>query len=285
MRFTLLGPIGVELTGGIFKGITGKRQQALLASLLIKACQPVSVSELCRELWGESPPMTAKNSLQVHVSRLRRQLQTLANPPQSAPRIRYWSEAYSIVISFEDLDVHIFRQYIHQAHVAMSDDREASRQLLGEALLLWKGPPLGAAAPAGPLCASSAAQLNEEYLAALETKLSLDILCAGPTAALGELRRVSSLHPWHESITALLMTALYLSGRQAEALKVYYEARKRLNEDLGLVPSDQLECRFRDILRGRVSLTALSPIPLRPSTRNHSSEEHSSGFESHKTNE
>jgi hypothetical protein len=54
--------------------VSGSKQRALLAMLLLHANEVVSTERLIDELWGEQPPETAGKSLQIYVSRLRKAL-------------------------------------------------------------------------------------------------------------------------------------------------------------------------------------------------------------------
>ena len=54
--------------------VAGAKQRALLAMLLLHANDVVSADRLMDALWGDEPPETAKNALQVHVSQLRKAL-------------------------------------------------------------------------------------------------------------------------------------------------------------------------------------------------------------------
>ena len=71
MEFRILGPLEV-VDGGRVVAVGGSKQRALLATLLLHANRVVSTERLIDELWGERPPETASNALQVYVSRLRK---------------------------------------------------------------------------------------------------------------------------------------------------------------------------------------------------------------------
>lgn len=64
-----------------------------------------------------------------------------------------------------------------------------------------------------------------------------------------ELQQLHAQYPLRERFCEQLITALYRSGRQAEALDAYHRTRQRLSHHLGLEPGDALRARFQDILR------------------------------------
>jgi DNA-binding SARP family transcriptional activator len=74
MRFGVLGPLEVEADDGPVV-LGGPKERLLLALLLTRPNQVVSVDALVRGLWGEQPPATAAKTLQSHVKRLRRVLE------------------------------------------------------------------------------------------------------------------------------------------------------------------------------------------------------------------
>src|SRR5512132_3371810 len=74
MRFQVLGPLEVE-TDDRAVVLGGPKERLLLALLLTRPNQVVSVEALIRGLWGEQPPPTAARTLQSHVKRLRRVLE------------------------------------------------------------------------------------------------------------------------------------------------------------------------------------------------------------------
>ncbi|WP_035793940.1 AfsR/SARP family transcriptional regulator, partial [Kitasatospora mediocidica] len=257
MHFRILGPVGVVVDGR-FSTIPGTRQRALLAGLLIRAGRLVPTEQLYTELWGDNPPATVENSLQAHVSRLRRTLRKLSGPGDEAPPLITQASGYILDVAPQDVDVFLFRERVAQSRQATADEPELAGALLEDALALWHGSAMQDAA-VGPLCQSMALQLDEEYLSAMEDKLWLGACRSEPMGVIGELKRMSAAHPWRERITEMLMLALYRAGRQAEAVAVYNAARERLIDELGMEPSPQLKHLLQQVLNQAPGLR--SPVP------------------------
>ncbi|WP_026239911.1 AfsR/SARP family transcriptional regulator [Parafrankia discariae] len=250
MKFRVLGSVEVE-AGGRAHRIPGARQRLLLATLLVSGGRPVPAELLHAELWGENPPATVENSLHATVSRLRRALRKIGGgrPPALLTR----APGYLLDVDADDLDLTAFRAGVARARVTRGTDPERAHAILQESLGLWRGAPLQNIT-AGPLCRGTVLQLEEEYLAAVEDGLRFSVEHRDPAYVVGELRRVSFAHPWHERIIDLLMLALYRCGRQAEAILTYNDVRERLSRELGVEPSALLRNRFEEILNHAPSL-------------------------------
>src|SRR5262245_4743749 len=67
----ILGPLEVR-TEGAPVSVGGPKQRALLATLALHAGEVVSRDRLIEALWGERPPPSVNESLDVYISRLRR---------------------------------------------------------------------------------------------------------------------------------------------------------------------------------------------------------------------
>ncbi|MFJ6623637.1 BTAD domain-containing putative transcriptional regulator [Kitasatospora sp. NPDC091335] len=254
MEFKVLGSVGVEVDGR-FRSVRGGQQRALLAVLLVNGGRLVPAEELYTELWGNEPPLTLVNSLQAHVSRLRR---TMHGWGPAAPSLVTRSMGYVLEFPAGALDMNVFKSRIAKARSARATDPARAAELLDEALALWRGTPMQDVT-GGPLCRSVAAQLEEEYLAATEDKLWLDVE-REVHSVIGELKCMSVAHPWRERVTEMLILALYRCGRQAEAIETYHTARGRMVAELGMEPSPQLRERFLAILN-QAPLPGPSAVP------------------------
>src|ERR671928_1057738 len=255
-EFGLLGPLtvtreGTELTLG------GPKQRALLAMLLLEANHAVSADRLIDALWGDHPPDTAKNTLQVYVSQLRKLL-----PEGSLETV---APGYRLAVAPEAIDLSRFEELAQQGRAALGiGDAAAAAQALGEALALWRGPALADLA-LEEFAQAEAARLEELRLGVLEDRIEADLALGRHGPLVAELERLISENPFRERLRAQLMLALYRSGRQAEALAVYQRTRRTLVDELGIEPGESLRQLEQAILAHDPSLDP--PAPARPARR------------------
>jgi DNA-binding SARP family transcriptional activator/ABC-type transport system substrate-binding protein len=235
MELRLLGPFEVA-DGERTLVIGGGRQRKLLAILALRANEFVGSERLIEELWGERPPETAAKALQGYISQLRKTLghEVLLTRPGG----------YVLQVAPGQLDVHRFEQLVDDARDA--EPREAAEKLR-EALALWRGPALADFAY-DDFARTEIARLEERRLVVLEQRIDADLALGRHAALVGELAALVAQEPLSERPRAQLMLALYRSGRQAEALEVYQQARRTFREDLGLEPSEELQQLQRAIL-------------------------------------
>jgi len=240
MEFRVLGPLEVIVEGQAL-ALGGTRQRALLARLLLDARRTVDADRLVEDLWGETPPETARKTIQVYVSRLRKLLPdgTLETRPSG----------YQLTAPADTLDVERFVG-LHSAGRAAMEARQPEQavQALQEALELWRGRAYEEFSTE-PFAAAEAARLEELRTAALEERIKADLALGRAAGVVPELEALVAEHPLRERLRAHLMLALYSCGRQAEALAAYREARRILSKELGIEPSRELRELELRILR------------------------------------
>jgi DNA-binding SARP family transcriptional activator len=230
----------------------GPKQRALLALLLLHAGEAVAADRLIDELWGERPPPSARNSLQALVSRLRRALAD----PEAHPRIATRPAGYLLEVAAEQFDLARFERLCAEGRDALAaNDAATAAARLREALDLWRGEPLADVA-FEPFARSARDRLEETRVTALEGRIEADLALGRHAELVAELEALVKQHPVRERPVALLMLALYRSGRQAEALDAYRSARAMLVRELGLEPSRRLRDLESAILRQDTSLDA-----------------------------
>src|ERR671931_806185 len=261
--FGLLGPLQVSREGSELQ-LGGPKQRALLAILLLEANHAVSADRLIDALWGDHPPDTAKNTLQVYVSQLRKLL-----PEGSLETV---PPGYRLGVESDALDLSRFEELAHQGRAALGiGDAATAAQALGAALALWRGPALADLA-LEPFAQTEAARLEELRLAVLEDRIEADLALGRHGPLVAELEHLIVQNPFRERLRAQLMLALYRSGRQAEALAVYQRTRRTLVDELGIEPGESLRQLEQAILAHDPSLDAPAgggtaegvPVPTTP---------------------
>jgi DNA-binding SARP family transcriptional activator len=240
-EFRILGPLEVEGDRGPV-ALGGQQQRALLAALLLEAGRVVATDRLVDLLWGEEAPKTATTSLQNAVSRLRREL--------GADVLQTRAPGYVLRADHERIDARRFERMLRDARRANAEQR---RTVLQSALDLWRGPAL-ADFTFEQFAQAEIRRLEELRLVAREELIEADMELGRHGDVVGELEALVVVHPLRESLRRQLMLALYRSGRQAEALDVYQDARTRFVEELGIEPGPELKRLQSEILRHEAGL-------------------------------
>jgi DNA-binding SARP family transcriptional activator len=251
MQYRILGRLEAERDGAPV-ALGGFQQRALLAMLLVAHGRTVTLDRLVDELWADEPPKSAVQTVRVYVSQLRR---VIGEDP-----VETHESGYCLRIDPGELDADRFERLVADARACVAvEEIDVAQARFREALDLWQGPALAEFHGISKL-AAEATRLEEARLGAEEDLIDLD-LARGPSAALiPRLQELRSEHPRRERIAAQLMTALYRSGRQADALAAYEQTRQALDE-IGLQPEEELRRLQRRILQQDSTLTAASSGP------------------------
>jgi DNA-binding SARP family transcriptional activator len=255
VEFRILGP--VELWSDDRRYDVGRAQErCVLAILLDTPGQPVSVEKLVDHVWDGDPPPRARNNLHSSISRLRARLKEL-NSEATIDTFR--SGGYVLQADKLAIDLHRFRERRLQARsIAESGDDERAIDLLGEAFAEWRGEPLANVRVGWATRARE--RLHSEFFAATLDRIEIELRLGRHADLVGELSDLITRHPFDEKLVAHLMMAQYRCGRQADALKVYRDARQRLKEQVGTDPEPELqELHQRILQRDRTLL----PVPRR----------------------
>jgi YVTN family beta-propeller protein len=224
----------------------------------------VSTDRLIDGLWGERPPATASHSIQVYISQLKKILNRAGDDEQV---LVTRAPGYMIQIGQGQLDADCFDRLVEEAGRGREDgDPAAAAAKLGEALELWRGPPLADFAYE-PFAQREIARLEELHVVAVEDRIDADLALGRHAMVVGELDALVDEHPLRERLRGQQMVALYRSGRQAEALEAYQDARRTLVDELGIEPGPALHELERRILRQDPDLDVPPPEkPVRATT-------------------
>ena len=219
--------IDIRLLGSVEAIVGGRRiplgaakQRAVLAMLALQPNAAVSIDALVDGLWGHDPPATSAKMVQTYVSQLRRLL------ADADAEILTIGRGYELEIPPDSVD-------------AGRMERLVERGSGQEALALWRGAALADIAEE-PFAAGEIPRLEELRLRAVELALDAELQAGRHAEVVGRLGQLAAEHPLREGLHARRMLALYRSGRQAEALAAYREAREVLVEEVGLKPGEEL---------------------------------------------
>lgn len=249
----LLGPLDV-VVGDTVTWVSGVRRKTALATLALRVGEVVSSERLIDIVWGASAPATAVNTMQSHISYLRRLF---------GMRTSIVTRPAGYCLDREDIttDVQMAERLIERGRRAADPVKRAAR--LRDALSLWRDRPL-CDLGAHPWLDEQAERLQRLHLMAV-TMLTTVRLDLGEHAALiPELEDLIRQHPFDEDLHRHLMLALYRTGRQADALAVFHRLRGRLREELGIAPGRPLQALEEAILRHDAAIDLPTPVAVRP---------------------
>ncbi|HUR22786.1 MAG TPA: BTAD domain-containing putative transcriptional regulator, partial [Acidimicrobiales bacterium] len=237
MRVRLFGTLEVVADDGTVVPVNGAKLRMLLALLALDAGKVVAADRLIDCLYGDHLPQRADNALQLLVSKLR---QALTAGAPHGPAIVTRAPGYFLDVPAEEVDARRFLTLVAEgrARLEAGDYAEAS-SALREALGLWRGPALVEFA-FDDFARSEIARLDELRLSASEDCFAADLELGRHLDVVGELAQFTAANPLRERPWGQFMQALYRSGRQADALRAFQEARAHLAEELGIDPGPEL---------------------------------------------
>ena len=253
LEVRLLGPFEVVVAGKPVE-VPGAKRQALVACLALRTGRVVSTDTLVEALWGSDLPAAPRNAVQHHVARLRRALGDDA--------IRLAADGYALDEAM--VDAIQFEELLAAARGALrAGDARGAADTIADALALWRGPAL-LGLPQSSWATAEAARLDSLRLDALEERFEA-ALALGEHGDVGAaIRAALEESPFRERLWGQLMLTLYRSGRQADALEVFQEARRVLLEQLALEPGPELR-RLQEAILAHDP--AIAPVPAAPRRR------------------
>ncbi len=235
--FRILGPLDVQFAGRPVE-LRRVKDRTLLAMLLLRVNQVVSVEHLLDGLWDGAERPRSLSTLRVHVSRLR---QSLAAVDVGADQvIATIGGGYALQVPGGAVDAWRFEQLASAGRRQLAAEHAPTAgESFRLALALWRGRVL-ADLPLSPALEPDMVRLEEARLSVLEDRVEADLCCGRHHELVGELEQLVGETPLRERLWGQRMVALYRSGRQAEALRAYENLRVLLREELGIRPSPSL---------------------------------------------
>jgi DNA-binding SARP family transcriptional activator len=234
-EFRILGTLDVR-RDEVAVPVNARMLRGVLISLLLKANQAVPAEALAGHLWGVTPPGAWKATLRNYIRRLRR----LLDPDL----IETVPSGYLIRIDPQSIDLTRFNELTSQA---AGEEPAVARELLGQALSLWRGKPMSDLESL-PITWQEAPRLEERYLLAVEDSAEAALALNTYEHVIPDLTRLADERPTRERLIRLLMLALRAAGRPAEALAAFSRARRHLVDELGIEPGPGLQQLQQEIL-------------------------------------
>ena len=257
MEFRLWGP--VELVGNdSVLAVRPPQQAAILVALTVDAGRQVPDATLLSRIWEDEPPARARRTVHTYLTRIRRTLEQ-AGALEHGVQLTHRSNGYVLEPGSATVDLHAFQRLVAEARQPECP-AEQRMKLLTEALGWCRGEPL--AGVPGVWAAQVRESLRQQRLDAVLAWAGAALRCDRATETVGPLVDLVGEHPLVESAVAALMRALQATGRSADALDCYEQARKRLAEQLGIDPGPALRAAHREVLAVGPELPPV-PAPVR----------------------
>jgi len=242
--FALLGPVRGWLDGAELE-LGSPDQRTVLAFLLLREGHPATADEIIDAVWGEDAPRSVRGVLRTYVYRLRRLFSGL---PGGDPLIQSVGGSYALPAAGESVDARVFQQRVAEGRRARQEgDPARAAVLLGEGLGLWQGTPLSGTR--GPYADRQRQRLEQLLEGAREEYFAAEVERGAHREVIPALTQAVADSRLSERLRELLMLALYRAGRQAEALELYNDAYRVLDEELGIAPGAALRELHGAILR------------------------------------
>jgi DNA-binding SARP family transcriptional activator len=246
MVVKVLGPLD---TGG---EALSPRERAILAALVVRLGSAVDPDELAVAVWGDDPPPTWEQQIRNSIARIRRRM--------GRETVQTVGAEYRLGLDPDSIDAVRFERLVSTARGhALRSEHDRAVDAYRRALAMWRGKPLQDVRDWEPaivevLRLESIRQAAEEEL--LESRLE-----TGEAASvIPDAERLVRDDPLRESRWAVLALANYRSDRQSDALATLREARRRLDDELGIEPSARLAELERAILRREPGLDAVAAL-------------------------
>jgi predicted ATPase/DNA-binding SARP family transcriptional activator len=260
VRIGILGPLEVQRDGHVLPAL-GRRVAAVLARLALDCGRLVSAPALIDAIWEEDLPADPAHALQTLISRLRRGL-------GSAELVMQESGGYRLALPPESVDAIGFERLAAAGAAALREqDPARATQLLGRALALWRGPALAGLAGEHRFASVEAARLGDLRRAARAGQIGAEVELGRGAPLVAELATLLDEHPLDERLAAYHVAALAADARPADALAAYERIRRRLDDELGAIPSPELQAAHAAVLLAELPVAPTLPRTNLPHAR------------------
>jgi DNA-binding SARP family transcriptional activator len=259
LRVQVLGPVRAWL-GAAELELGSAQPRAVLAVLALAEGRAVPRHHLIDAIW-DSPTDKADKALFSHISRLRAVLEPDRRSRAPSEALVSAGSGYQLRVETGQVDATAFARLVADARrLRAAGELGAAVELLEQALALWQGTAL--AGIAGLWADAERTRLDEARQTVVEERAELKLELGRHAELTAELAGLVRKYPLRERLAYLSMLALYRSGRQADALAVFRDARSVLDSDQGIEPGPALQRLHEQILASDPALDLPSPAPL-----------------------
>jgi predicted ATPase len=257
VAFSVLGPVAAFDSDGAVLSLGSYRRRALLAALLLNLDHPLSVDQLIDMLWSGMAPPTAATMVHGAVGGLRK---VLVSRPRAGATQRVATRGGGYVLDAEPalLDMFWFERLLSQGRELVITAPSRASNVLGEALMLWRGPAL--AGLEEPFARDAAVRLDELHVDCAEDRMAAELELGRHHDVVAELELLARGQPLRERIHAQLVVALYRCGRPSDALAACRRLRHTLDSELGVPPGPELRDLELAVLRRSDDLELRGPV-------------------------
>lgn len=263
MEVKVLGSLSVSHEGREI-ALTAAKPRQILAVLCLNEMAIVPASVLISELWGCSPPKSARTTLQTYVLQLRKMFGkglSISHRRASHALLQTKGEGYQLSLGSAQLDLREYHNLEAQGNQHMrSGNPHAAICAFNQALRLWRGAPL-ADVDHGIFLRTEVAILEKSRLKILQSLFGTQLLIGRHREVVSELAPLVAQHPFNEGLHAQFMLALYRSGHRPRAIQVFAKLRSALAEELHVAPSSSLQRLHQAILDADNSLNSMMATP------------------------
>ncbi len=256
VRFEVLGPLRAW-RGDALIDLGPVQQRVVLAVLLLQQNRPIGREQIINAVWGDAEPRYVANLLHRNISGLRSVLALSRYSPAESGELAWTDAGYVLTVPTGGLDLAAFDRDVDRARKARAaGDSALAAEVLRAALGLWRGPLCDGLT--SPFLDAQRDRLEERRISIIEDCIELDLALGDRDDVVSELRQLVTDHPFRERLHGLLMLGLYRSGRRADALAAFQQARAVLAEELGIDPSAALQRLHQQILTADPALAVVA---------------------------
>lgn len=257
MQITLFGNLNIKAGGAAVTTVNSNRLHALLAWLILEACEPQPRERLASVLWPESTSAQARTNLRQLLHHLKRALPAECTSLRTDQFSVHWHRDASC-----EIDIARFSGKLADAEKArLQNDTSRERDLLAAAAAIYQDDLLPSLydewlLPLRQEFRGQFAQALNRLTSLLEEQgeLPLAISCA---------ERLVTHDPLSEPGYRQLIRLQAAAHDRAGALRTYHRCLKVLRRELGVSPGAETVALFEKVLKSD-TVTAISTPPASP---------------------